>query len=74
MKTGWGALMCYGLIVSFIMLDVSLDVWRGATAVALLTTAAMMYHPRLRAYLLLASCGVLAGATAVIMKNIGANF
>jgi hypothetical protein len=53
------------------LMKLSFSEWRVIMVIALLATVAMLYHKRLRHYLLLPSCLALAGGMAAISVNFG---
>lgn len=71
LESGWAGLLSGALVASGLILgDLSFGTWRLLMALALVATVAMMFHRRLRHYLLLPSCIALAmGMVPVLMHN-----
>ena len=67
LSSAWGVLLPCALMPLLAFLDLNLSSLKAIIAIALLTTLAMLFHPRLRHYLLLPSCVALAGGLAVLM-------
>lgn len=71
LDSGWGVLLPCALMPLITLLHLSFTEWRVVMVIALLATAVMLYHKRLRHYLLLPSCLALAGGMAAISLNFG---
>ena len=71
LDSGWGVLLPCALMPLITLLHLSFAEWRVVMVIALLATAVMLYHKRLRHYLLLPSCLALAGGMAAISINFG---
>ena len=69
LDSGWGVLLPCALMPLMAMMELSFSEWRGLMVVALLATVVMLYHKRLRHYLLLPSCIALVGGVAAIALN-----
>lgn len=66
LDSAWGVLLPCAFIPLMAMMDLSFSQWRLLMVVALLATVSMLYHKRLRHYLLLPSCIALAGCVMAI--------
>lgn len=71
LDSGWGILLPCALMPLIALMNLSFSEWRVVMVIALLATIAMLYHKRLRHYLLLPSCLALAGGVAAITLNFG---
>ncbi|WP_160623438.1 DUF1435 domain-containing protein [Mixta intestinalis] len=71
LQGAWSVILPGALMPVVASINLSFSQWRWLLVVALLSTAAMLFHHRLRRYLLLPSCIVLAGVMAVISVNTG---
>ncbi|WP_342754816.1 DUF1435 domain-containing protein [Pantoea sp. MBD-2R] len=71
LDSGWGVLLPCAIMPLITLLHLSFAEWRVVMVIALLATAVMLYHKRLRHYLLLPSCLALAGGMAAISINFG---
>ena len=71
LQSAWSVLLPGALMPVIASLELSFNQWRWLLLGALLLTAVMLSHHRLRRYILLPSCIVLAGALAVVSVNIG---
>ena len=69
LESGWGILVP-GLIVALLAFNgLTFEQWRGVVVLALLATSAMLYHKRLRHFVLLPSCAALIGGIVLVMMN-----
>lgn len=71
LDSAWGVLLPCAIMPLITLLNLSFSEWRLVMVIALLATAVMLYHKRLRHYLLLPSCLALAGGMAAISVNFG---
>ncbi|YCI82156.1 DUF1435 domain-containing protein [Enterobacteriaceae bacterium] len=71
LESGWGVLLPASLIVAMAMSNLSFAQWRIVVVLGLLATAVMLYHKRLRHFVLLPSCAALAGAMMLAAMNLG---
>ncbi|KAB8311635.1 DUF1435 domain-containing protein [Erwinia endophytica] len=69
LDSAWGALLPCALIALISMSGLSFAAWRMVMVGALLATVVMLFHQRLRHYLLLPSCLALMGGMVVIAIN-----
>ncbi|AJI83252.1 major facilitator superfamily permease [Yersinia enterocolitica] len=68
MSSGWGMLLPFTLLPVLGWADITVGQLRVLIVVAMLATVSMLYHARLRHFLLLPSClALLAGMVAVLM-------
>ncbi|WP_152958363.1 DUF1435 domain-containing protein [Trabulsiella odontotermitis] len=67
--SGWGMLIPGGIIAALGFADLSAETWRGLIVVGLLLTSSMIWHHKLRHYVLLPSCVALIGGMMLIMLN-----
>ncbi|PDO85007.1 DUF1435 domain-containing protein [Kosakonia pseudosacchari] len=68
--SGWG-IVVPGIIVAVLMLaDLSVNAWRMVIVLGLLLTPVMLYHKRLRHFILLPSGVALVGAMMLILLNL----
>lgn len=68
--SGWG-IVVPGVIVAVLMLaDLSANAWRMVIVLGLLLTPAMLYHKRLRHFILLPSGVALVGAMMLMLLNL----
>ena len=72
LESAWGALLPCAIMPLITLLNLSFSQWRLVMVAALLATVVMLYHKRLRHYLLLPSCLALAGGMIAISVNFGA--
>ncbi|RLM21728.1 hypothetical protein BIY29_13230 [Brenneria alni] len=66
LSSGWGVLLPCAIMPLLAMLDLNLLHLKVIIAIALLATLVMLFHHRLRHYLLLPSCVALAGGLAAL--------
>lgn len=72
LDSGWGVLLPCAMIPVLAAMDLSFSQWRALMVIALLATVSMLYHKRLRHYLLLPSCIALAGSLVAISVKLTA--
>lgn len=72
LDSGWGVLLPCALMPLIALMNLSFSGWRVVMVSALLATLVMLFHKRLRHYLLLPSCLALAGGVAAITLKFGA--
>ena len=68
--SGWGMLIPGLVIVLLSTMGLSVNVWRGMIVCGLLLSGAMIWHRRLRHFVLLPSCIALTGAMVLIIMNV----
>lgn len=70
MSSGWGMLLPFTLLPVLGWADITVGQLRVLIVVAMMATVSMLYHARLRHFLLLPSClALLAGMAAVLMHH-----
>ncbi|CCG88450.1 DUF1435 domain-containing protein [Erwinia piriflorinigrans] len=69
LDSGWGVLVPCAMMPLLALMELSFSEWRLLMVVAFLATVIMLFHKRLRHYLLLPSCMALAGGLAAISVN-----
>ncbi|WP_049778741.1 DUF1435 domain-containing protein [Erwinia tasmaniensis] len=69
LDSGWGVLVPCAMMPLLALMELSFSEWRLLMVVAFLATVIMLFHKRLRHYLLLPSCIALAGGLAAISVN-----
>ncbi|HCB1581488.1 TPA: DUF1435 domain-containing protein [Citrobacter braakii] len=67
--SGWGVLLPGILIAGMAFNDLSIYVWKAMIVLGLLLTSLMLYHKRLRHFVLLPSCAALIGGIVLVMMN-----
>ncbi|WP_423062174.1 DUF1435 domain-containing protein [Citrobacter portucalensis] len=65
--SGWGVLLPGILIAGMAFSDLSVYVWKVMIVLGLLLTSLMLYHKRLRHFVLLPSCAALIGGIVLVM-------
>lgn len=68
--SGWGGLISGGAIAILSTMGLSVDVWRGMIVCGLLLSGAMIWHRRLRHFVLLPSCIAFVGGLVLITMNL----
>lgn len=70
MSSGWGILLPFVLLPLLAWADITVGQLRIVIVLAMLATVSMLYHTRLRHFLLLPSClAFLGGIAAILMHN-----
>ncbi|QKJ85668.1 DUF1435 domain-containing protein [Paramixta manurensis] len=69
LDSAWGVLLPCAVMPLLIHMDFSFAWWRIFMTAALVLTTLMLFHPRLRHYMLLPSCVALAGGLTSIVVN-----
>lgn len=69
LESGWGILLPCLIMPLVATLELTFTQWRALMVMAFLATVMMLFHKRLRHYMLLPSCMALAGALAAISLN-----
>lgn len=67
--SGWGVLLPGILIAGMAFSDLSVYVWKAMIVLGLLLTSLMLYHKRLRHFVLLPSCAALICGIVLVMMN-----
>ncbi|ROP59917.1 uncharacterized protein DUF1435 [Enterobacter sp. BIGb0383] len=68
--SGWGILLPGGIIAVLAFAGLSLDAWRILIVLGLVLTPAMLYHRRLRHFVLLPSGIALIGGMMLVVMNL----
>ncbi|WP_083615980.1 DUF1435 family protein [Pantoea sp. 1.19] len=63
----WALSLPCAAVPVMMLLDLTLMQWRSVVLLALLTTVSMLYHPRLRSFMLLPSSVAVTGAMVAIL-------
>ncbi|WP_099705955.1 MULTISPECIES: DUF1435 family protein [unclassified Erwinia] len=66
LESGWGVIVPLLAVPLLALLEISFETWRLLIGLGLLMTAGMLFHPRLRHYMLLPSCMALGGGLLTI--------
>ena len=70
LESGWGVVLP-GVIVTLLALSgLTFEQWRGVVVLALLASSAMLYHKRLRHFVLLPSCVALISGMMLMALNL----
>jgi len=70
LESGWG-IVVPGLFVALLAFNgLTFEQWRGVVVLALLATSAMLYHKRLRHFVLLPSCVALISGLMLVALNL----
>lgn len=69
LDSGWGVLLPCAMMPLVALMELSFSEWRVLMVGAFLATVVMLFHKRLRHYMLLPSCIALAGGLAAISVN-----
>ncbi len=69
LDSAWGVLLPCAMMPLLALMHFSFTQWRILMVIALLMTVLMLFHERLRHYLLLPSCIALAGGLVAISVN-----
>ncbi|RJT19289.1 DUF1435 domain-containing protein [Buttiauxella izardii] len=72
LESAWGVLIPGGIVAALLCLDLTFSQWRGLIVLGLLATTGMLYHKRLRHFVLLPSCVAVASGLALVMMNLEA--
>jgi len=70
LESGWSIMVAALAVALLTWLDLSFEQWRLLVVVGLLMTAVMLYHKRLRHFVLLPSCVAFASGLLLIMMNV----
>ncbi|EMF0718415.1 DUF1435 domain-containing protein [Citrobacter freundii] len=68
--SGWGVLLPGIVIAGLAFTDLSVYAWKAVIVLGLLLTSLMLYHKRLRHYVLLPSCAALIGGIVLVIMNL----
>lgn len=67
--SGWGIVVPGVIVAVLMMADLSVNAWRMVIFLGLLLTPVMLYHKRLRHFILLPSGVALVGAMMLMLLN-----
>ncbi len=70
LESGWGLVLASVVALGLACADLSVDAWCAVIVPGLLLTPAMLYHKRLRHFVLLPSGIALAGGMMLIIMNL----
>ena len=70
LEGGWSIMVAALAVALLTLLELSFDQWRLLIVAGLLMTAVMLYHKRLRHFVLLPSCVVFASGLLLITMNL----
>jgi len=70
LEGGWSIMVAALAVALLTLLELSFDQWRLLIVAGLLTTTIMLYHKRLRHFVLLPSCVVFASGLLLIIMNL----
>ena len=68
--SGWGILLPGIFITGLAFAGLSIDAWKLLIVLGLLLTSLMLYHKRLRHFVLLPSCVALISGMMLVMMNL----
>ncbi|MDC0724025.1 DUF1435 domain-containing protein [Phytobacter diazotrophicus] len=68
--SGWAILLSGVIVAVMACADLSVGAWRSVIVIGLLLTSAMLYHKRLRHFVLLPSGIALVGGIMLVMLNL----
>ncbi|HAT2780696.1 TPA: DUF1435 domain-containing protein [Citrobacter koseri] len=68
--SGWGILLPGIFITGLAFAGLSIDAWKVLIVLGLLLTSLMLYHKRLRHFVLLPSCVALISGIVLVMMNL----
>ena len=67
--SGWGIILPGIIVAALVLADLSVSGWRVVILLGLLLTPAMLYHKRLRHFVLLPSGVALVGGLILLLIN-----
>ncbi|MBS6736522.1 DUF1435 domain-containing protein [Phytobacter diazotrophicus] len=68
--SGWAILLSGVIVAVMAFADLSVGAWRSVIVIGLLLTSAMLYHKRLRHFVLLPSGIAFVGGIMLVMLNL----
>ncbi len=71
LESAWGAVVPGLLVAGLVYMDLSFSQWRALMVMGLVVATAMLYHRRLRHYVLLPSGIAFASGLALVLMNAG---
>lgn len=69
LASGWGVLLPGIFIAGLAFSDLPVYAWKAVIVLGLLLTSLMLYHKRLRHFVLLPSCAAVIGGLVLVMMN-----
>ena len=70
LERGWAVILPGVVVAMLAWKELSWEAWRVIIVLALLATIGMLYHPRLRHYVLLPSCIAFASGLMLIVSHL----
>lgn len=70
LESGWAVILPGAVVAMLAWKELSWEAWRVIIVLALLATVGMLYHPRLRHYVLLPSCIAFASGLMLIVSHL----
>ncbi|MCZ7833005.1 DUF1435 domain-containing protein [Atlantibacter hermannii] len=70
LESGWGIVLPGVVVIILALSGLTFEQWRGVVVLALLATSGMLYHKRLRHFVLLPSCVALISGLMLIALNL----
>ncbi|MCT4705342.1 DUF1435 domain-containing protein [Enterobacteriaceae bacterium H11S18] len=70
LESAWGVIVPGLIVAALVWMDLSFSQWRVLVVLGLVASAGMLYHKRLRHYVLLPSGIAFASGIALVMMNI----
>ncbi len=71
LESAWGTLVPGLIVAGLVYMDLSFSQWRALMVLGLVASTAMLFHGRLRHYVLLPSGIAFASGLALVMMNTG---
>lgn len=71
LESAWGALVPGLIVAGLVYMDLSFSQWRALMVLGLVASTTMLFHRRLRHYVLLPSGIAFASGVALVMMNTG---
>ncbi|MBK4715656.1 MULTISPECIES: DUF1435 domain-containing protein [Tenebrionibacter/Tenebrionicola group] len=71
LESGWGVLISGAVVAALVFNGLTFGEWRLLMASAMVTTIGMLFHRRLRHFMLLPSCIALASGIALLALSLG---
>lgn len=70
LESGWGVVLPGAIVTLLALGGLTFEQWRVMVVLALLATSGMLYHKRLRHFVLLPSCVALTSGLMLIALNL----
>lgn len=71
LESGWGVLLSGAVVVGLVLSGLTFSEWRVLMVLAMIVTTGMLFHHRLRHFMLLPSCIAFASGMALLALNLG---